>query len=160
MDSDHALMIADVHLKLAQKKRDKRKSIPQNYKTPTQNQKHAYNLFVEPKIEEQRQLNNWSCAAAFDIFADILIESAEKYFTCIPVEQKKPYVSEATWGLIEAKQKAEEDDFIKARGLTKDITFVCKEKRQRTNGVPSEVVRTRRFESWKVWKWKLESFKL
>ena len=131
LDADHALLIADVHLKLAQKKRDKRQLIPQSYRTPTQTQKHAYNLFVEQKIEEQRQLDNWNCTKAFDTLADILIESADKYFTRIPAEQKKPYLSETTWNLIEAKQKAiEENDFMKARDLSKNIRLQGKKDKE------------------------------
>ena len=115
LDSDHALLIADVHLKLAQKKRDNRKPFPQNNRTPRRIKKHAYNFFVEQKIEEQRQLDKWNCTTAFDTLADILIESADRYLARISFEQKKRYLSEATWNLIEAKQKAlEEDDFIKA----------------------------------------------
>ena len=102
-------------LEIGPKKRDKRQLFLQSYRTPTQTQKHAYNLFVEQKIEEQRHLDNWNCTKAFDTLADILIQSADKCFTRIPAEQKKPYVSETTWNLIEAKQKAiEADDFIKA----------------------------------------------
>ena len=103
LDSDHALLIANVHFKLARKKRDKRKPLMQKYGTPTQNQKHAcHNLLVERKMEEQRQLGNWNCAMAFDTLADILSESADKHFTHIPFEQKKPYLSEITWNLLEA----------------------------------------------------------
>ena len=93
-------------LEIGPRKRDKRQLFQQNYRTPTQTQKHAYNLFVEQKIEEQRHLDNWNCTKAFDTLADILIQSADKYFTRIPAEQKKPYLSETTWNLIEAKQKA------------------------------------------------------
>ena len=119
-------------LEIGPRKRDKRQLFQQNYRTPTQTQKHAYNLFVEQKIEEQRHLDNWNCTKAFDTLADILIQPADKYFTRIPAEQKKPYLSETTWNLIEAKQKAiEADDFIKARVLTKNIRLQGKKDKER-----------------------------
>ena len=130
LESDHTLLIADVHLKLAQKN-ETIKNLSRKNTGPPAESKHAYNLFVEQKIEEQPQLDKWNCTTAFDTLANMLIESADRYLTPIPFEQKKPYLSEATWNLIEAKQKAiEEDDFIKAQGLTKNIPLQGKKDKE------------------------------
>ena len=108
INSDHALLIATVKVKLATKKKSK---IPTNikYREPTSAQIEAYNESFRQAIEKQKLDGSWHTHDKGDIIADAVTQAAKQHLTRVPTTQKKNYLSDRTWQLILKKEKAIED---------------------------------------------------
>ena len=123
LDSDHALIIADLKVKFATKKKAWRlKQQTNKYRQPKNVQQASYNSEVQRQLQDEIAKPTWDPALAFESFSGISQKAADKCLTKIPVSMKKHYLTEKTWQLIEEKQTAlENGDFEKAKSLKKEI---------------------------------------
>ena len=103
IDSDHKLVTCKIDRKLAKKQAERPDRIPK-YRTPTEERKREYNLQIRTIIEQDEHRGQ---DASFTDFAQIMLQAAQKQLTPVPREQKKPYISENTWRLIEEKYAKE-----------------------------------------------------
>ena len=121
LDSDHALQIATLRVKLAKKKcshTNKR----QRYRTPTDNELIAYNLLIQSQVQQRKHHGQWYGHDQCAFLAEILQTAAKQTLTKIPINQKKDYISAHTWKLIEDKAQAiEQENYDLSKQLSKII---------------------------------------
>ena len=103
VDSDHAMIIARVKIKLKSAKTLRRHTI-NRYREPTEELKTQFNdrirqIYSFTSGSEGIEINNGRFTRAIN-------RAAKECLTKIPIEQKKSYISEETWELIQRKQEA------------------------------------------------------
>ena len=84
LDSDHALLIADIKIKLANTKQKRRTTYSKQFRRPTDAQKQVFDQHLSWQILEFKRNNQWNARMGFDNFATTLQEAAERYFTYVP----------------------------------------------------------------------------
>ena len=122
MNSDHALLIARVKVKLATKKKHQ---IPTRikYREPTAQLK-AYNESFRQRIA-RRKLDRSDCKPRTKDIAEAVTLAASQHLTRVPITlitQNKDYLCDRTWHIIVEKEKAIEDgNFHLLPQLNRDI---------------------------------------
>lgn len=107
LNSDHALVLADVHVRFAATcKTQSRTLIAPRFRLPSEGENQRFNRLVQQNIEKAKLLGVWNAAEGFERFAGILIEAACASLPRISPRQKKHYLSEQTWQKIEEKEVA------------------------------------------------------
>jgi hypothetical protein len=98
-------MICSIAQKLGQRKEVHHA----RYRTPDDEQRDKYNKHIVEQLraaELQIDLEE----DPFSTLAKVFLKAALETLTPVPPEQKKPYISEAAWKLIEQKTEAIEHD--------------------------------------------------
>ena len=125
LDSDHALILADMHVKFASRNKPKDSfhgSHTPKFRTPNEEQRRHYNLLVQQGITEAKQNGSWTASSSFETLARILLSAGKSSLPSFSSRQKKDYLSEQTWQKIEAKQQAiNNGHWYTAKQLTRDI---------------------------------------
>ena len=123
LNSDHALFVVDYGARLAKFEKKKVDKVPR-YRTPSEEQKEAYNKEVKDKLIS---IADWFMdLSSIDDYIANFTESIHKAAECtlgeISPEQRKSYISAETWKLIEERQQAREaEDPEKEKQLTAQI---------------------------------------
>ena len=123
LDSDHALLFADMQVRLAVKGNRKfAKNMAPKFRQPSDAEYQRFNLLVQQKIERLKQNGSWHAVEGFDFFAQILVETGNATLPIISPLQKKHYLSQGTWQKIEEKHSAINDgQWDVAKQLTQEI---------------------------------------
>ena len=123
LDSDHALLIAKIKVKLADKRKIYTKT-RNKFRDPTDNELCKYNQLFQQGISQHISNGTWLTKDKGDIIANAAINAAYKSLTKIPAHQKKDYISERTWNMIQEKQKViDEGNFERIPALTRNIKW-------------------------------------
>ena len=128
LDSDHALIIADMRIRFARKNGQKQHHahIPKFY-SPSPVELQQYNAIVQKHIEMEKRNGMWTANSAFANLADVLISAGKATLHSKPKQQKKDYISLETWQKIEEKQQALQDgQFEYAKQLTRTIRSLAR----------------------------------
>ena len=104
LDSDHALLIAKIKVKIADKRKIYTKT-QNKFWDPTDNELCKYNQLFQQGISQQISNGTWLTKDKEDIIANAAINAAYKSLTKIPAHQKKYYFSERTWNMIQKNKK-------------------------------------------------------
>ena len=133
LDSDHALLIADMQVRLAAKgKRKVTNNMTPKFRQPSDTEHQRYNLLVQQKIEHLKQNGSWNAIQGFDLLAQILVETGKATLPTISPLQKKHYLSHGTWQKIEEKQRAiNAGQWNVAKQLTHDIRKLARLDKER-----------------------------
>ena len=129
VDADHKLLVTNVKFKL---KVNPPKNHPQNMKLrkPDRLQLAQYNATVTQKATHELNISS-ATDLSFEQPSDILLQSAKETLPYKPPEQKKEYISQTTWELLELKWQAmENQDWDLAETISKDITIQAKKERK------------------------------
>ena len=131
--SDHKLLICCMTQKLAQSKKNTKQS--SKYRTPDDDQKKHYNeRIMEYFMKAEGRVNerDGESEDPFIALAKTLLDAAHTALTPVPEQQKKPYISEQSWDLIQRKEEAiKNGDTDEAKQLTKQVRQqVRKDKQQ------------------------------
>ena len=133
LDSDHALMIADMHVQFAAKrKRQTRKRTTPRFRLPSADERQQYNSLVQQHILSAKRLGTWTVVEGFEHLARSLTEAACASLPKISPRQKKHNLSEQTWLKIEEKQSAiTAGHWNTAKQLTADIRKLARQDKER-----------------------------
>lgn len=130
IDTDHKLLVADVRVKL-------RKQPPQNidrsmkFHTATPEHKQAYNEHIRGILNERSGASTTEQPVNFDVLNDTYTKAAKQRLPVKHPEQKRAYISESTWKLLEDKWSAIEAEHHElAESLCKQITERVKNDRE------------------------------
>ena len=106
VSTDHRLLIAQIRVKLARTPKRQCQKTPR-YRQPTVEQLTHYNDHVQEMLQAY---NNIDQSDAFQIWAKVIHTAANEMFTRVPPSQKKRYISEETWQLLQEKQAKNENN--------------------------------------------------
>ena len=132
LDSDHALVVADMHVRFASKnKRQNATQAVPKFRKPTEEQRLRYNLLDQQKIESEKRNCTWNASNSFE--SCILIDAGKSALPTLSPKQKKDYLSEQTWQTIEAKQRAiNAGQWNTAKQLTRDIRKLARSDKEKS----------------------------
>ena len=116
LNSDHALLIADYGARLSKVEQTQPDKIPR-YRAPNEEQKEEYNKAIKSKLTSIADcfLDLSSIDDYIVNFTEALHKAAEETLTALDPAQKRSYISEDTWKLIQERQTCRENGKLKSK---------------------------------------------
>ena len=122
LDTDHKLFIADVRFKLKALKRQYRIP-PMRFHKPTRDQISQYNAYISNDLSRLRNQFDEPSQITVDLISSTLSTNAKLTLPIRHPKQKKDYISQETWRLLELRWSAlETQDWDLADTLNYGIT--------------------------------------
>ena len=104
-ESDHAIVVAKIRVKLKKCAKSTEKENTERYRKPAPDQKRHYNAVI---YEHVRHVNpEASLEQRIEDFTNTMKKAAQEKLTKIEREQKQSYITEETWNLIKERQNHE-----------------------------------------------------
>lgn len=101
------------------------------FRPPSQKQKEQYNAYVSKLLSEIPDAEKLDIDRRLNQFVQALLTSARKTLDAVSPKQKKQYISQYTWELIEQRQRARESgDAEEEKNLTKLIKTAARKDKQ------------------------------
>ena len=119
LDSDHKLVLADVHVKFAKKRDPTTEMTPKCY-PPTHTEIATYNKGISEILTTGS--DNGENIITLQKWSELLTQAMSDSFTPMPKEQRKDYIARTTWDLMQQRlDLIRQQKFDEAANLNKEI---------------------------------------
>ena len=109
-ESDHAIVVAKIRVKLKKSIKSPEKEKTERYRKPAPDQKRDYNAVIYDHV---RHVNpEASLEQRIVDFTNTMKKAAQEKLTKIEREQKQSYITEETWNLIKERQNQEKTEIL------------------------------------------------